>query len=159
MLRCVQFITYSSGGSPVNRDAHHSLLQGIIRHPGLKGITMTGIDVSEVDHELLAKALTKLDMVDISHQTEMTNQQKFKAIGAVRKRGRQPLRGSIGRKGCEARATAAKTIKRNCLRGNSLVSNSCKTLTWNSSRTISVTMITITTSSRRSSTEKQGMAN
>ena len=36
---------------------------------------MTKIDVSEVDHELLAKALAKLEMVDIS-ETEMTNQQK-----------------------------------------------------------------------------------
>ena len=43
MLRCVQFITYSSGGSPVDRDSQHALLQGMVRHPGLKGISMKEI--------------------------------------------------------------------------------------------------------------------
>ena len=75
MLSCVEEITYSSGGSPVDRDSQHALLQGMVRRPGLKGISMTKINVSEVDHELLANALSKLEWVDIS-QTEMTNQQK-----------------------------------------------------------------------------------
>ena len=82
MLRCVEAITYSSGNWPVDRDSQHALLQGIVRHPGLKVITMTNIDVSEVDHELLAKALVKLEMVDISG-TAMTALQKETLFSAL----------------------------------------------------------------------------
>ena len=78
----LDMLRYSSCCSPVDRDSQHALLQGIVRHPGLKVITMTNIDVSEVDHELLAKALVKLEMVDISG-TAMSALQKETLFSAL----------------------------------------------------------------------------